>query len=160
MPFVLFPCVIVEQLFAFVWFWETKIKIYLSLLPIGLERTRYRAICCGCYCGPRIIESAVPALFSNTPSIWFLSLLEMTWWDFPLLFSSMMDALLFLSSVPFAQKLSGKGNPLLWWERWLYSKGKYLHNTRDSWAVIVAHTLHPTCFMIHFDVFVLSLITQ
>lgn len=55
----------------------------------------------------------------------------------------LMNAVLFLSSVPFAQKLSGKGNPLLWSGSWLCAKGKYLHQTRDPWTVIVAQTLHP-----------------
>lgn len=58
----------------------------------------------------------------------------------------MMDALLFLSSVPSAQKLSGRGYPSLSTGRWQYSKRKSLHTTQDPWAIIVTQTFHPQVF--------------
>lgn len=89
-------------------------------------------------------KNAAPAVFSNTPSI---SALSINWkwpckifhWSFTCLG---MNAVLFLYSVLFAQKLSGKGNPLLWWGSCTYPKGKYLHNIQDARTVTVAQTLH------------------
>lgn len=42
---------------------------YFSLCCPGLRSSRYRAVGCGCGCSPHIMEIAVPALFSNTPSV-------------------------------------------------------------------------------------------
>lgn len=40
----------------------------------------FSVLCCGCCCGPHIIETAVPALFSKrTSRLWSPTLLEMTW---------------------------------------------------------------------------------
>lgn len=70
MQCVLFTFVIAEQLFPVFDFDNLKLlKIFFTFRCPGLESTRYRAVCCGCCCGPHIIESAVPALFSNTPSV-------------------------------------------------------------------------------------------
>lgn len=55
----------------------------------------------------------------------------------------MMDTVLFLPCVPFAQKLSGKGNPLLWWGRWLYPKGNTSMTHRTLEPPWLHTTLHP-----------------
>lgn len=110
------------------------LKIFFSsLLRMLLWPTHYRN-CCSSF----IFKTHLPSLVSH-----FIGndLVRLSIVVFTCL--GMMDAVLFLSSVPFAQKLSGKGNPLLWWGRWLYPKGKYLHNTQAPWTVIVAQTLHP-----------------
>lgn len=108
----------------------------VSLCRPGVESSGW-----GRGCGRKRRRSSV---FWHTLRLCSLHLLEVTCWDFPLLFFTclgMMDAVLFLFSVPFAQKQSGKGNPLLWWGNWLDPKGKYLHDTWDPWTVL----LHKHC---------------
>lgn len=122
------------------------LKIFFTLLP-GLESTRYWGVllqmllwpthyrnCCSSFIFKTHLPSRVFQFIGN--DLVRLSIVVFTC-------LGMMNAVFFLSSVPFAQKLSGRGNPLLWWGRWLYPKGKYLHNTGDPWTVTAAQTLHP-----------------
>lgn len=67
-------------------------------------------------------------------------------WNFQMLFSAaeVWWTLLLFLFVPFAQKLSGKGNPLLWWGNWMHPEGEIPQWCMGHLSCLdCTNTLHP-----------------